>query len=74
MSEEKIYVCMNCGYEWEAEYALYCPKCGCGDYTEEVDKVFTYDEISLKNIEDNPHLIFICNGDKKEVIVEREEE
>lgn len=31
MSEEKICVCMNCGYEWEAEYVLCCPKCACGD-------------------------------------------
>ena len=36
-------------------------------------RAFSYDEISIKNIEDNSHLIFICDGDKKEVIVEREE-
>lgn len=38
-----------------------------------MEKSFNYKEISIKNIEDNPHLIFICNGDRKEVIVEREE-
>lgn len=32
---DNLYVCMNCGYEWEAEFALYCPKCGGGDYAED---------------------------------------
>lgn len=36
-------------------------------------KNFNYKEISIKNIDDNPHLIFICDADKKEVILEREE-
>lgn len=36
-------------------------------------RTFDYDEITLKNIEDNPHLSFICDGDKKEVKVERED-
>ena len=33
---------------------------------------FSYEIISIKNIEDNNHLIFICSGDDKKVIVERE--
>jgi hypothetical protein len=37
-------------------------------------KTFDYKNISLKDIENNSHLIFICDGDKKEVKVEREEE
>ena len=37
-------------------------------------KTFDYKDISLKDIENNSHLIFVCDGDKKEVIVEREEE
>jgi len=36
-------------------------------------RTFNYEDISIKHIEDNPHLIFICDADKKEVIVEREE-
>ena len=75
--KEKIYICMECGYEWEAKELHSCPRCRCADFAEdEVEMVrsFNYKEISKKNIEDNPHLIFICDGDKKEVIVEREEE
>lgn len=34
---------------------------------------FKYDEITLKDIEANSHFVFICDGDNKEVIVEREE-
>lgn len=34
---------------------------------------FDYNSISLKDIEDNEHLIFMCDGDKKKVIIEREE-
>ena len=30
---------------------------------------FNYDEISLQNIEDNKHLDFICDGDKKIIII-----
>lgn len=37
-------------------------------------RIFDYEDISIKNIEDNPQLIFICDADRKEVIVEREEE
>ena len=39
-----------------------------------MERTFNYDEISIKNIEDNSHLIFICDADRKEVIVEREEQ
>ena len=35
--------------------------------------VCNYEEITLQNIEDNPHLTFVFDGDKKEVIVERED-
>lgn len=70
----KLYVCMGCGYEWEGKDAFYCPKCGCGDFAEETINTFNYDEMSIKNIEDNSHLIFICDADRKEVIVEREEQ
>lgn len=30
---------------------------------------FNYDEITLQNIEDNKHLVFICDGDKKIIII-----
>lgn len=36
-------------------------------------RTFDYEDISIKDIDDNSHLIFICDGDSKEVIVEREE-
>lgn len=39
-----------------------------------MERTFNYEEISIKNIDNNSHLIFICDGDNKEVIVEREEE
>lgn len=39
-----------------------------------MERTFNYEDISIKNIEDNHHFIFICNGDRKEVIVERVEE
>ena len=68
-----LYVCMECGYEWEGKDAFYCPKCGCGDFAKETINTFNYDEISIKNIEDNPHLIFICDGNKKQVIIDKEE-
>ena len=35
---------------------------------------FNYEDISIKDIENNSHLIFICDAEKKEVIVEREEQ
>ena len=34
---------------------------------------FNYGIITLQDIENNPHLIFICDGNYKRVIVEREE-
>ena len=37
-------------------------------------RVFNYEDISIADIENNSHLIFVCDGDKKEVVVEREEE
>ena len=36
-------------------------------------KEFDYGVITLNDIEKNSHLIFICNGDNKKVIVDREE-
>ncbi len=38
-----------------------------------MERTFDYEDISTKDIDNNSHLIFICDGDKKEVIVEREE-
>ena len=35
---------------------------------------FDYKDISIGDIEKNEHLIFICMGDEKQVLVEREEE
>lgn len=35
---------------------------------------FSYDEITIYDIEINNHLIFICDGNRKKVIVEKEEE
>lgn len=35
---------------------------------------FDYKDISIGDIENNSHLIFVCCGDEKQVIVEREEE
>ncbi len=37
-------------------------------------KKFYYETISIGDIENNAHLIFICDADKKEILVEREEE
>ena len=34
---------------------------------------FNYENISIGDIENNSHLIFICDGDKKVILVEREE-
>lgn len=39
-----------------------------------MERTFSYEEISIYNIENNSHLIFICDADRKEVIVEREED
>ena len=36
--------------------------------------IVEYDEINLQTVEDNPHLIFICDGDKKQITLEEEEE
>lgn len=33
-----------------------------------------YEEITLKQIEDNPHMIFECDGDSKKVKVSKGEE
>lgn len=35
---------------------------------------FNYDEVDFYHIDLNPHLIFICNGDKKEIQVIKETE
>ena len=35
---------------------------------------FNYESITLQNIDDNKHLIFICCGDSKKVIIESREE
>lgn len=32
--KEKLYVCMECGYEWEYETHS-CPKCSCADFAED---------------------------------------
>ena len=34
---------------------------------------FKYDVITLRDIENNSQLVFVCDADNKEVIVEREE-
>ena len=34
---------------------------------------FSYEDITLNNIDDNKHLIFICDGDNKKVLIESEE-
>jgi hypothetical protein len=39
-----------------------------------MERKFNYETISLQDIENNSHLIFICDADNKKVIVEREEE
>lgn len=39
-----------------------------------MQRKFDYKTITIEDIENNPHLIFICDGDCKRVIVEREEE
>lgn len=36
-------------------------------------RTFNYEDISINDIEYNHHLIFICDGDSKEVMIEREE-
>ena len=39
-----------------------------------MQRMFDYEEITIADIENNDHLIFICDGDSKKVIVERENE
>lgn len=38
-----------------------------------MEKTFDYSNITLQDIENNSDLIFICDGDKKVVKVERED-
>lgn len=33
-----------------------------------------YDEVDFYHIDLNPHLVFICNGDKKEIEVIKDDE
>lgn len=33
----KLYICMECGNEWEGNDSHSCPKCGSGDFAEEVE-------------------------------------
>ena len=37
------------------------------------ERKFSYEEVDLRNIDINPGLIFVCNGDKKEVEVLKDE-
>ena len=37
-------------------------------------RMFNYEEITIEDIEHNNHLMFICDGDNKKVLVERENE
>lgn len=37
-----------------------------------MEREFNYNCISIENIDINNHLIFICDGDKEKVIVEKE--
>ena len=34
--------------------------------------IVNYEDIRIQNIEDNPHLIFICDGDSKRITLEEE--
>jgi hypothetical protein len=38
-----------------------------------MEREFDYETITLRDIEKNSHLIFICDADSKKVKVEREE-
>lgn len=38
ISMNNIYVCMDCGYEWEDNEPHICPKCGCADFAEEEEE------------------------------------
>lgn len=35
MNNDSLYVCMECGYEWEDKNSDWCPMCGSGDFAEE---------------------------------------
>lgn len=35
---DQINVCMECGYEWEENNALYCPHCHSGDFNTDYDE------------------------------------
>lgn len=37
------------------------------------ERKFSYDEVDFRSIDINPGLIFVCNGDKKEIEVLRNE-
>ena len=37
-------------------------------------KTFDYETITLQNIDDNPHLNFVCDGDSRVVKIESEEQ
>lgn len=37
-----------------------------------MERNFNYKDITINDIENNKHLIFVCNGDKVEVSVEKE--
>lgn len=37
------------------------------------ERKFKYDEVDFRQIDINPGLVFVCNGDKKEVEVLRDE-
>lgn len=38
MKNESLYVCMECGYEWEGTGEEWCPICKCADFAEEVNE------------------------------------
>lgn len=38
------------------------------------DRKFRYNEVDFRSIDLNPHLCFVCNGDKKEIEVIKETE
>lgn len=37
-------------------------------------RIFNYKDVTLNDIENNKHLIFICCGDSERLLIEREEE
>jgi len=38
-----------------------------------MEREFDYKTITIQDIEENPHLTFVCDGDSKKVKVESEE-